>query len=242
MIVRIREQWGVCIIVLIAYIFSGCSSYQSIRQAPLSTNPIAQQNKRINDGIESMVFPITTQSLQTQIFDNDLIGKGYLPVQISILNKKDCNVTFNKGGVVLLTPEDLVIPRTPNLKTAMETDKSVGRTVAWTVGFGVFGLIPSAMNVSKTNKRIQADYVGKAPIEGKLVSGGLVDGILFFKLPEEKIETLNGYKMNIVLRDELKNEDINIVHPLYGDIEYKGKEEEGEGEGGRRGRRGRGRR
>lgn len=227
--VRIRKKI-ICIIVLISYIFSGCSSYQSIRQAPLSTNPIAQQNKRINDGIESMVFPITTQSMLTQIFDNDLVGKGYLPVQISILNKKDCNVTFNKDGVVLLTPEDIVIPRTSNLKTAMDTDKSVGRTVGWTIAGGVIGLVSSSINVSKTNKRIQADYVAKAPIEGNLVPGGLVDGILFFKLPEENIETLNDYKLNIVLRDELKNEDINITHTLYGEIEYKGKEEDVEEE------------
>ncbi len=225
-----NKQKTICIIVLISYLFSGCASYQSIRQAPLSTNPIAQQNKRINDGIESMVFPITTQSMQTQIFDNDLIEKGYLPVQISILNKKDCNVTFNKDGIVLLTPEEIVIPRTSNLKVAMDTDKSIGRTVGWTVGLGVFGLIPSAMNVSKTNKRIQADYVAKAPIEGNLVPGGLVDGILFFKLPEEEVKTLNDYKVNIVLRDELKNEEIIITHTLYGDIEYKGEEEDAEKE------------
>jgi hypothetical protein len=36
--------------------------------------------------------------------------------------------------------------------------------------------------------------------------------------------------MNIVLRDELKNEDINITHTLYGDIEYKGDEEDAEKE------------
>jgi len=225
-----NKKKTIYIIVLISYIFSGCASYHSIRQAPLSTNPIAQQNKRINDDIESMVYPITTQSMQKQIFDNDLIEKGYLPVQISILNKKDCNVTFNKEGIVLLTPEEIVIPRTSNLKVAMDTDKSIGRTVGWTVGFGVIGLIPSAMNVSKTNKRIQADYVAKAPIEGNLIPGGLVDGILFFKLPEEKIETLNDYKMNIVLRDELKNEEIIITHTLYGDIEYKGDEEDAEKE------------
>lgn len=212
------------ILALIVLLFAGigCSSYHSTRQAPLSINPIAQQAKKVNKGIESMVFPITTQSMQKQIFDNDLVGKGYLPVQISILNKKDRNVTFSRDGVVLLTPEDIVIPRTLNLDVARDTDKSIGRTVAWTVGFGVFGLVPSAINVSKTNKRIQADYVAKAPIEGNLVPGGLVDGILFFKLPEEEIKTLNGYKVNIVLRDELTNEDINITHTLHGDIEYKG--------------------
>lgn len=217
----------VCIIIIFSYIFvAGCASYVSTRQAPLNINPIAQQNKKISDDTESMVFPITTQNLQKQIFDTNLTKKGYLPVQISIVNKKDCNLTFDKDGVVILSPEGVEIPRTSNLDVARDTDKSIGRTVGWTVAFGVVGLIPSALNVSKTNKRIQADYVAKAPIEGNLVPGGMVDGILFFKLPDKKIKSLNDYKINIVLHDELRNEDINITHALYGDIEYEGSKED----------------
>ncbi len=211
------------LIIAVLFLFSsGCSSYHPTRPVPLSTNPTAQQSKKTNNGIESMVFPITTQSMQKQVFNKNIIKNGVLPIQINILNNRDNNITFTNNTVTLFTPEGIVIKAISSLNVAQHTSKSIWRTLGLETKTDAFGLIPSGLNTPKTSKRNQEDYAAKPPIEGDLVPGAMVDGVIFFKLPEEQeIKNLDGYTINIPLIDNINSDkNCNISHALYGDINY----------------------
>lgn len=63
--------------------------------------------------------------------------------------------------------------------------KSHWRTAGWTVGFGVFGLTPSMINVSNTSKTMRADYETKIFVGGKLGKGSATEGFMFYTIPED---------------------------------------------------------
>ena len=95
--------------------------------------------------------------------------------------------------------------------------KSYWRAAGWGVAYGVFGLIPSMINVSSTNKTIPADYESRIIKGGNLICGGVTEGLAFFSVPED-LSNLSGWKVSVILKDIESSEDIVLEHGLSGTI------------------------
>lgn len=95
--------------------------------------------------------------------------------------------------------------------------KSFFRTAGWGIAFGCIGAIPSAINVSNTNEKIQADYESRMLKGGNLVAGGVTEGLICFNVPED-INNLSGWKVSVILKDIETGENIILEYGLSGTI------------------------
>ncbi|MBW6486004.1 MAG: hypothetical protein K0B01_07660 [Syntrophobacterales bacterium] len=95
--------------------------------------------------------------------------------------------------------------------------KSYWRTAGWGVAFGIVGIIPSLINVSNTNDKIQADYESRMLKSGNLVADGQTAGLVFFNVPDN-ISNLSGWKVALILKDVETSSDIVLEHGISGTI------------------------
>lgn len=204
-------------LVLLFFVIS-CSSHKAVRQSNLAFDLEAQQNKTTKDGIELMIKPIHLKSELSTYFDEDLLKYGVLPVQVAICNKGDKPVYFSTEGINLIDPSGKRCPLLPVDAVVDKAKKSLWRTAGWTVAFGIFGLIPSAINVSNTNKKIQADYDSRIIKSGNMGSGAVTEGLTFFDVPSN-MSSLDGWKFMVAFKDT-KNDSLSIVeYGLSGTVE-----------------------
>ena len=204
------------ILSLTLVLATGCASYKAARQPDLSYDLKSQENKVDKDGIIMMVKCFYQKSDLTAYFDEDLLEYGVLPVQIQLQNKSHPNpVVLNTAGINLIDPTGTRDPILSSAQVIDKAKKSYWRSAGWGVAFGVFGLIPSLINVSNTNKKIQADYESRGIKCGNLVCGGSTQGLVFFSVPED-LGNLSGWHLSVDLKDIKSTEDIVIDYGLSG--------------------------
>lgn len=196
----------------------GCAAHNAARQPALSYDPKAQENKIDRDGVTLMAKPFHLKSELSTYFDDDLLKYGILPVQINLQNKSYPNsVVMSIDGINLIDPTGT---RNPSLSFEQVYDKvkrSQWRTVGWGVAFGIFGIIPSLINVSNTNDKIRADFESRLLKSGNIVPGGMTDGLMFFSVPED-LSNLSGWKISVTLKDIKSTKDIILEYGLSGTI------------------------
>jgi len=208
------------------FIFNGCASHNAAQAPQLGFDLYAQQNKVETHGLILMAKPIHLKSELERYFDNDLLKSGVLPIQIHVLNKSyERPVVFSTDGINLIDPSQARAPMLSGDQLMKKVKKSFWRTAGWSVAFGVFGLIPSAINVSKTNKKIQADYESRMVRGGNLIPGAVTEGTAFFSVPPD-ISSLNGWKVSLILVDPTKDERIVIEYGLQGTVVPRPKSDE----------------
>ena len=95
--------------------------------------------------------------------------------------------------------------------------KSQWRSAGWTVAAGVFGLIPSAINVNNTNKKMRADYESRVFKGGNLNKGSTTEGFMFYSVPED-IGTLDGWNLTAILKNADGDSDLMLTQGLAGTI------------------------
>jgi hypothetical protein len=206
------------IFCLVLVLSSGCATYKAARQPNLSYDLTTQQNKVDKDGISLMIKCFHLKSDLTTYFDDDLLKYGILPVQVNLQNKSYPNtVVLSTDGINLIDPTGNRNPLMPIEQVIDKTKKSYWRTAGWGVATGIFGIIPSMINVSNTNKKIQADYESRMIKGGNLISSGMTEGLTFFSVPED-LSSLNGWKVSVVLKDIETSKDIIIEYGLSGTI------------------------
>ena len=204
-----------CLVVVLSF---GCATYKAARQPQLSYDLTTQQNKVNEDGIALMIKCFHLKSDLTTYFDDDLLKYGILPVQVNLQNKSYPNtVVLNTDGINLIDPTGSRIPLMSIEQVIDKTKKSYWRTAGWGVAAGVFGIIPSIINVSNTNKKIQADYESRMIKGGNLIGGSMTEGLTFFSVPED-LSSLNGWKVSVVLKDIENSKDIILAYGLSGTI------------------------
>ncbi len=205
------------IIVMLLVLSTACSTHKAVRQPNLTYDLNAQQNKMNQNGLELMIKPIHLKSELTTFFDDDLLEYGILPVQVALCNKTEETIHFSTEGINLIDPSGNRCPLMPVQSVVDKTKKSYWRSAGWGVAFGVFGLIPSAINVSNTNKKIQADYDSRILKSGNMVSGAVTEGMAFFEVPEN-FNTLDGWKLAITYKDPLNDKMEIIEYGMTGNI------------------------
>lgn len=206
------------IICLIFFLSYGCASHKAALQPNLSYDLKAQENKIDKEGITMMVKAFHLQSELTTYFDDDLLKYGMLSIQVNLQNKSYPNtVVLNIDGINLIDPTGT---RNPGLSCEQAYDKmkrSQWRSVGWGVAAGLFGVIPSLINVSNTNDKIRADLESRMMKGGNIINGGMTEGLAFFMVPEE-ISGLSGWKVAIILKDIRDAKDIVLEYGLSGTI------------------------
>jgi len=212
---KLKAWFIICLMLLVS---SGCASHNAARQPDLSYDLKAQENKIEKDGIALMVKVFHLKSELETYFDADLLKYSMLPVQINLQNKSyGRNVVFNTDGINLIDPTGTRNPILSAEQVIDKTKRSYWRTAGWTVAFGIFGIIPSAINVSNTNKKIQADYESRMIKGGNLIGGGAAAGLTFFTVPEG-LSSLSGWKVSMILKDIESSENIILEYGLSGTI------------------------
>jgi len=212
---RLKAWLIVCLMLVVS---SGCASHKAARQPDLSYDLKAQENKVAKDGIILMVKVFHLKSELETYFDDDLLKYGLLPVQINLQNKSHGrNVVFNTDGINLIDPTGTRNPIMSSEQVIDKAKRSFWRTAGWGVAFGCIGAIPSAINVSNTNKKIQADYESRMTKGGNLIAGGMTEGLAFFTVPED-LSSLSGWKVSMILKDIESLENIILEYGLSGTI------------------------
>jgi len=206
------------IIVILIFFIAGCAAHNAVIQPNLMFDLQAEQNGIVQDGIKLLVKPIYLKSDLIAYFDQDLLKYGILPVQISIINKSNNTIYFSTDGINLIDTNN---HRCPLLSVASVVDKckkSYWRTAGWTVAFGVFGLIPSAINVSNTNEKIQSDFDSRVLKSGNMVPGAITEGLVFFDVPRD-ISTFDNWRLVLTFKDMLNDNLISIKTGLHGKLD-----------------------
>ncbi len=221
------------IFCLVLVSFFGCATHKAARQPELSYDLRAQENKIEQDGISYLVKCFHLKSDLETYFDDDLLKYGILPVQINLQNKSYPRpVVLSKSGINLIDPTGTRHPIMPSEQVIDKVKKSYWRAAGWGVAAGIFGIIPSMINVSNTNKKIQADYESRMIKGGNLIRGGVTEGLVFFSVPED-LSSLTGWKVSVILKDIESANDIILEYGLFGTIvpPKERKQKEGEKEG-----------
>ena len=212
---KLKAWFIVCLMLVVS---SGCATHKAARQPQLSYDLTTQQNKVDKDGISLMIKCFHLKSDLETYFDDDLLKYGILPVQVNLQNKSyPTTVVLSTDGINLLDPTGSRSALMSTNQVIDKAKKSYWRAAGWGVAAGVFGIIPSMINVSNTNKKIQADYESRAIKGGNLIPGGMTEGLTFFLVPED-LSSLNGWKVSVVLKDIESSKDVIIEHGLFGTI------------------------
>lgn len=212
---NLRLFFGFCFVFVS---FFGCATHKAARQPDLSYDLKAQENKVDKDGITLMTKCFHLKSELETYFDEDLLKYGVLPIQINLQNKSyPKTVVFNTDGINLIDPTGTRNPIMSSEQVIEKAKKSYWRTAGWGVAAGIFGIIPSMINVSNTNKKIQADYESRMIKGGNLVCGGVTEGLAFFSVPED-VSNLSGWKVSVILKDIENSNNIILEYGLSGTI------------------------
>lgn len=209
-------------------VLSGCASYKATTPPPLGYDHTAQATKVEQEGVVLMAKPIHQETEVERYFDEDPIKYGILPVQIHLENKGNENhLVCAAAGINLLDPTNSRAPAMSVDQVMDKVKKSQWRSAGWTVAAGVFGLIPSAINVNKTNKKMRADYESRMFKGGKLDKGSTTEGFMFYDVPED-IGTLNGWHLTAILKNAEGDSDLILTQELAGTVVKRKRKDESE--------------
>jgi hypothetical protein len=206
------------------FIIHGCASYQVTSAPALEYDLEAQNKKAEKDGVLLLAKPIHQIPELEKYFDDDPLKYGILPIQIHIENRgHEPALICATEGINLMDPTDTRIPALTVEQVMDKVKKSHWRTAGWTVGFGVFGLVPSIINVNNTNKKMRADYETKIFDGGTLGKGSATEGFMFYHIPEDT-NSLNGWTLAAVLKGTDESDDLILKQALSGKIAIREKE------------------
>ena len=212
------KKENLLILISIAFIFFSCASHAPIKQPNLHSNLEAQQNKQVLNNIEIMARPIHSKSEIKNFYDEDLILYGVLPFHLCFKNNSSnasCHIEINKAA--LIDPDGSSNWPLTHEQVYEKASKSYFRTAGWAVAFGVFGAVPSLINVAYTNEKIKADYESCMLKNGELVGGGFTEGSIFFSV-DNKIESLDGWQLKVGFDNENNTKNF-VTFELSGEVE-----------------------
>jgi hypothetical protein len=196
----------------------GCASHKVVETPSLGFDLTAQDKQIVENGVSLMARPIHRQAELETYFGTDILKYGILPVQLNIQNKDHQGaLSFTTESLSLINPDGARAPLLSVDQVMEKAKKSYWRTAGWTVAFGIFGAIPSAINVTNTNKEMRADYESRIMKDGILQQGSVTEGTAFFSVPP-KLDSLNGWKLSMVLKGSNGNEDLILSQALNGTI------------------------
>ncbi len=212
---KLRNLFILCFSLVL---LTSCATHKAARQPNLSYDLRAQENKIDNEGVTLMAKCFHLKSEMVTYFDDDLLQYGLLPVQINLKNNSyPRTLVLNADRINLIDPTGVKIPIMSYDQVIDKAKKSYWRTAGWAVAFGLLGAIPSLVNVSNTNEKIQADYESRMLKCGNLNCGSETEGLTFFSVPED-LNSLNGWKISVILKDIETENDIILDYGLYGTI------------------------
>ncbi len=213
-----KKSAAITAIVIIFFLPIGCATHTRLKQPSLLTNMEAQKNKRTTDHAEILVRPVILKSDLRLYYDENLVFYGVLPVQVCVKNtdaNRSCQLDVEK--IFLVDPDGTSKPPlTLDEVYKRGASKSYGYAAAWAGAFGIFGLVPSAINVAYVNKKVKADYDSNIMKSGELVSGAYTEGSLFFEI-DNQIDSLDGWELQFDL--EFKDFSNFVTFGLAGEFD-----------------------
>lgn len=204
--------------IISAVLVFSCASHDIQKTATLETLPENKADRIQSQGFEFIAKPILSEEEHISYFDNDLIKQGILPLQLYIGN-------VESDEIYQLKPEDIVVTdvngdRKPAMTVEQiveKTKKSYWRTAGWTVLFGVFGAVPSAINVSKTNEKIRSSYNARILKESSLRKGAEAEGLMFFVIPKDSA-SIDNWELSMMLKGTATSDTVPLKYQLKGAI------------------------
>ena len=208
------------VIIVIPFLAYGCATHNAVKPPMLGFNLNAQSNKISENGVECMAKAYSQKSKLEQYFGQDLLEYGILPVHVSLTNKSNSNLVIDTQAFSIVDITGSSSSPMSMDQVCDEANKSYWRTAGWTVLFGVFGIIPSAINVNNTNKKIRSDYESRTLESGNLVTGGITEGIIFFPV-RKGLNTLSGMTLRIPLVNKLTSKTKTLSYSFSGIIPHR---------------------
>lgn len=203
--------------VMLSLVASGCASHKSVDAPSLVYVPDSAETDA-RDGVAVQTKAIHDKQDLEAYFGQDLMKYSILPVQIAVHNKAyGAPLPFNRDGVRLQGPNGESLTGLSVDQVMDEAKKSYWRTAGWTVAFGIFGAVPSAINITNTNNKMRGDYEKRLIENGIIHPGETREGVMFFSVPKES-NSLNGWKMSLLLKDPNQAKTVAVESPLSGTI------------------------
>lgn len=205
--------------VAVLAMIASCASYDATKAPALSYDAQVQSAKVESNHIAVLVKPIQSKLEMEKYFGGDLLKYGILPIEVSITNLgHDGSMVFEPNGLNLTGPSNEHSTMLSLDQVYDRTKKSQWRTAGWAVGFGIFGLIPSAINVNNVNNKMRADYQEKMLSGGNIAKGEAKEGVAFFSVPQD-LKSLDAWKLNIMVKDFTNQTNVTVDYPLTGAVE-----------------------
>lgn len=209
------------------FINTSWSSNKPIQLPQVESDLDAQQNKAEQKGFVVLVKPIHLISELENYFGQDLLSfRGIIPVQIKISNKsygKSCRLY--PLDINLINPEGL---RSPNLSIEELTSKIAGAPVEKSssimkgVIFILGGVIVyDALKKAEQNQKLLMPVYDPILMKEKEIGpDDSIEGCAFFPVSRD-INTLNGWKLNIILIDPSDSSKFVIEYGLSGKVDQR---------------------
>jgi hypothetical protein len=202
-----------------ALILIGCASHEPVTAPPLVQGGAVSGLRATAGGMQMVIKPIASIADNKTYLDDDLVVYDMLPIRALIENNEyPGTLLFEPTSLHLVDPNGDLTAAMPVEDVIEKAKKSFWRTAGWGVAFGIFGLIPSAINVSNTNERLAADYRAKTLKSTTLPKNGRVEGMAFFTFAKSN-RTLNGWLIRLAMTDAVSGTVVTVEQSLSGAVE-----------------------
>ncbi|WP_432799423.1 hypothetical protein [Poriferisphaera sp. WC338] len=172
-----NRYWSILMLLAMALILGGCSTYQV--QAMPQISPKAAPASTSAYEVDFGAKPYVTETEAKAVFNYDMMSKGVMPVFVAVENHADQDIEILRARFELQTGSGVkLLPVLPVVASTMH-----GRN-AMAEAFWYFGIF-SYDNANKYNEALKRDWAEKAWPEVSIIrSGHTKSGFLYFKVGE----------------------------------------------------------
>ena len=153
---------------------TSCASYKAQSLPMLSSQSASYTEKKQNIEVSCRVF---NKEDCKRYLDRDVIAKGYLPIQISIVNDTNRYLLFSKNNIDITCADPAIVAREVHTSTVgRATGYGVGALFIWPLAIPA---IVDGVKSSDANANLNRDFADKTSSEQIITPYGRLNGLIF---------------------------------------------------------------
>ena len=161
------------VFVAIVSILSGCASY-TVKPMP-TMNPTTAANHTEKDNLYIAARVLSTAHECRAVFSDNLVGGGYIPVEVSFENMGQSPIILYRQNITLISRKNGRISPVSPTEVAEHFSNSI---VGGALVTGVFGIAAAEHANHKRESAFHSKGLRKTTV---IANGNVVDGFLYFK-------------------------------------------------------------
>lgn len=192
---------GICTILIMLFLFSGCASYNAVALSNLSSSMMVSTLVGENSDVTAYAKAFTKSDC-IRYLDRDVISKGYQPLQLCIKNNSNKVYSFSLDRITL-----------PSASAQEVADKVHTSTVGRVTGYAVGALflwplvvpaIIDGIKSSEANESLDNDYYTKMAKDQLIQPYSHINTVIFVPRADFK----NDFDLTLI--DTRSNEPLTL--------------------------------